>query len=429
MISTIFHSFSSARNLTVWLLAFGLIADSAVLVHARRYLPGTYSGVVVFDRWDSCRLLVNHFELNISDTQKELLRKHAGKCIKIHADDIDEFSSNSPLVNSFKYLGPVPKINRRGIQTDLSRLELSTHMDFSDDGQTCFIISATNQSPQPNTLFSFGFGFKIIRENGNAEQTKEASDGKSLVIIGGQTFEILERVPRLKGEGMTKGLAYRWNTDEAFALPHSFILGPNETRIIKLEFELPDGRYDFLSCYGGNSFTEQCVISNQTFFDVNGGNFESDEISGAFGYRLGAPFNIPDAVLEVKHKNGLHEYRIKPAVGLNSFDTYSIRITPKTKKIFNITATARRETSDSVSQVHKGLSDLLERKYGFLELILSSEPYPEVPVGRSDGTRDVCLVLDSSRQTVRMVFEDRLLHVQAKKEALELKLVESVEAD
>jgi len=409
-------------KISVWISILCLAAFNSLQIHAARVLPGKYSGMVVFDRWDNCYLLVNHFQLYISDSQKESLRKYAGKGAEILATDVYQPSSTRPArVNSFQYLGPASKGRHPRGSSNLRDLNLSTHMDFTENGHNIFFITAHNQASTPLTLFSNELGLTLLRKKELPTQGSP-SDGESFVLLSGHSFEFPgERIPRISGAGMTYGINYKWHMEAAHALPHSFELAPYETRTLKLTFDLPDGHYDFLSCYGSFASTERCVASNLTSFDIKDGNCRNDRIQGAFGYRLGARFDVSDAKLVVNQENGLHEYRIQPFVHLQGADIYSLKITPKTMRIFQIQAISRCKTTIETKQRLRDWTKLLEQKYGLLELILTPGRHTGFPMGRLDGTRHTALIEHPPGQTVIILVEDQRLHVEAKQEALSLK--------
>lgn len=411
-----------SEKTSVWISILCLVVFNSLQIHAARVLPGKYSGMVVFDRWDNCYLLVNHFQLYISDSQKEALRKYAGEGAEILAKDVYQPSSTRPArINSFQYLGPASKGKHPRSSSNLRGLKLSTHMDFTENGHNIFFITAQNQVSVPLTLFSNELGLTLLRKKELPTQGAP-SDGNSFVLLGGHSFEFPgERIPRLSGAGMTYGINYKWHMEAAHALPHSFELAPNETRTLKLTFDLPDGHYDFLSCYGSFGSTERCVASNLTSFDIKEGKYRNDRIQGAFGYRLGARFDVSDAKLVVNQENGLQEYRIQPFVHLQGADIYSLKITPKTMRIFQIQAISRCKTTIETKQRLSDWTKLLERQYGLLEPILTPGRHTGFPMGRLDGTRHTILIAHPPSQTVTILVEDQRLHVEAKQEALSLK--------
>jgi hypothetical protein len=73
--------------LTLILLTVGF----ALLAHAGLRGPGKYSGVVVFDRWDTCFLLSGPYITYISDNVKNELRPYAGKAMQV---DVRRFSAH-----------------------------------------------------------------------------------------------------------------------------------------------------------------------------------------------------------------------------------------------------------------------------------------------------------------------------------------------
>src|SRR5262252_6280352 len=94
--------------------------------------PGKYSGVVVFDRWDTCFLLSGPYITYISDNVKNGLRRYAGKAMQV--DALDVFQPRNPgdaLVRKYKVIGPAPLTDH---PPDLEGLELIAQSDFGKSG-------------------------------------------------------------------------------------------------------------------------------------------------------------------------------------------------------------------------------------------------------------------------------------------------------
>src|SRR5215472_16176797 len=71
--------------------------------------PGKYSGIVIFDHWDTCYLYSGNYLMYISDGKKEILRPFQGKSIEIDAEEVFQpINPGDGLITRFKIVGPAP---------------------------------------------------------------------------------------------------------------------------------------------------------------------------------------------------------------------------------------------------------------------------------------------------------------------------------
>jgi hypothetical protein len=76
--------FSKFASQALCVLILAILADElATPAHAGLRGPGKYSGVVVFDRWDTCFLLSGSYITYISSKLKNELRPYQGKAMQI----------------------------------------------------------------------------------------------------------------------------------------------------------------------------------------------------------------------------------------------------------------------------------------------------------------------------------------------------------
>lgn len=233
--------------------------------------PGKYCGVVIFDRWDGCTLYSGIYVMYISEKVKEGLRQHVGKPVQIDAKDV--YQPGNPgdgRIGKFEYLGAAPE-NRNSAK--LERLRLKSSVKVGDAGQTIASITIENSGKNPVRLFSQELALTLLMK-----RKTYVSDGPSFALVTRQSFEIGSSTPRWEGRGISAGTPYSWTIGKGNALPHDFTLAPKEKKQIDIQFDLPDGQYDFLCGYGGGVHESRCLSSNLVAFDVEDGKAKVVEI-------------------------------------------------------------------------------------------------------------------------------------------------------
>ena len=83
-------------------LIFAFVGSSFAGIRA----PGKYSGVVVFDRWDTCYLYSGIYLMYVSQKTKEGLRQYEGKSVEIDAKEVLQIiNSGDGLIGKYEFLG------------------------------------------------------------------------------------------------------------------------------------------------------------------------------------------------------------------------------------------------------------------------------------------------------------------------------------
>ncbi len=248
-------------------LGLGIMIVSSLACEAGERLPGKYCGVVVFDRWDGCTLYSGIYVMYVSEKVKESLRLYAGKAIQIDAKEV--YQPNNPgdgRIGRFEYLGTAPP-ERNWVQAEGIRLESSVKV--RDDGKPVASIIVENAGKDSVKLFSQELALTLLMKRNISERDWSVSDGPSFALITRQSFEIGGSEPRWEGKGeVAAGKPYAWTIGKENAPPHDFTLGPKEKKRIDVQFDLPDGQYDFLCGYGGGVHGNKGLASNLSAFDV-----------------------------------------------------------------------------------------------------------------------------------------------------------------
>ncbi len=408
---------------TKCLFAFLIFALCLQSNAGMRHMPGKYSGVVVFDRWDNAYFLSSFSQFYISESIKEAFRKYSGKNIQIFAEEITQHSSTrSGRINQFKYIGRTPGHMRPYVRTHLNALYLQSYLEVTESGKAQLVLSIENTKRPTVEVFSSELGFLILKQKQDGTHSNDASDGTSTVILGGHGFrDSAHQLPRTAGKGMTYETPYQWTIGAEHALPRSFYLKYGEKRLVKMNLKLTDGAYDFLFRYGGYYFNERCVPSNWTAFDVKDGHIVSQEISGGLGFQLGEKLDGAEFKLMNVDENGLKTYRVNSNLNGKFFDAINIKTSPISKRIWAIQGLSFNSDAEETVQQFSQLTGLLQDHFGNLELHASDRQFSPGMASFTVGARKIQLgCQDTLGHILQISYEDSELHIEAKKEALHL---------
>ena len=263
-----------------WLLAvvaLGLMVLCS-LCSADIRSPGKYSGVVVFDRWDGCTLCNGLSIMYVSEKVKEQLRPYAGQDVIIDAKEVYQpINPGDGLIRKLEYLGRPDKAKSGDVDTRDLRFHAS--MKTGKDGKPAITITIENTGKKLIRVISEELALTLLANRDKPGGTWGPFDGPSFVVTSSQSLGYADgdhpEKTRWKGRGTFNSRNFAWSLGEENALPHVFKLEPGEKRKIVVQWDLPDGEYDFLCGYRGVGRAKitghQCVVSNLTAFDVKDG--------------------------------------------------------------------------------------------------------------------------------------------------------------
>lgn len=231
--------------------------------------PGKYCGVVVFDRWGGCTLYSGIYVMYIAEAAKSQLRSYSGQAVEIDAKEVSQpINPGDGLIKRFEVLGPAPEGRRSWVKRE--GISLTTSVRIQADGKPVATITIENTNGAAVKLLSQELALTLLMKRGDGERWS-VSDGPSFALITRQSFEVGSSEPRWKDNGVEAGKPYAWSIGRDHALPHDFMLGSKERKVIEVSFDLPDGQYDFLCGYGGGVHEDKCIASNLSAFDVENG--------------------------------------------------------------------------------------------------------------------------------------------------------------
>ncbi|MBL8183032.1 MAG: hypothetical protein JNL64_15645 [Blastocatellia bacterium] len=244
--------------------------------------PGKYSGIVVFDRWDTCYLYSSAYVMYISEKKKESLRQYAGKSIQIDATEVFQpINPGDGLIKEFKYLGEAEATERT---PDVDGLRIVLGQDVYGKNFVRFTIEIENQSQNP-TEFDVSdiaptvFGLK------DEEDPFRPSDGKSEARITRCNFGSGCGFPNLTfgPEGQLTADSYsirlqrytpiRWEKSR---------LAPKAKLQLRFTARVAKGEYEMVVGYGGGVHSGKGIVSNKLLFrtDITGTVRQDRDILG-----------------------------------------------------------------------------------------------------------------------------------------------------
>ena len=235
-----------------------LLVSTAVPFHAGIRGRGKYSGVVIFDRWDTCFLLSGPYVTYISKSVKEGLRPYAGQAVQVNATDVYQpFNPGDALIRQYTLVGLAPESKYVPVQGLSFRIRPAF-----ETGIPSFIVDIRNVGDRTIWVRTDEIGITVL---GARRSTVSPSNGLSEAI--------LTRSSLLSHSGS------EWGTDGRVLHAHYTIEGlsvladrvqlvPHSSFQVKLTFDISPGEYQILLGYGGGVHETASLASNAISFTV-----------------------------------------------------------------------------------------------------------------------------------------------------------------
>ena len=235
-----------------------LLVSAAVPLHSGIRGRGKYSGVVIFDRWDTCFLLSGPYVTYISNSVKEGLRPYVGQAVQVDATDV--YQPDNPgdaLIRQYTLVGLAPESK----YLPLGGLSLRVRPAF-DKGIPSFIVDIRNGGDRAIWVRTDQIGITVL---GARKSTVSPSDGfseailtrSSLLFHGGREW------------GIDGGVLHVYYTIAGQSVLLDRVqLMPQSSFQVKLTFDISPGEYQFLFGYGGGVHETASLASNAISFTV-----------------------------------------------------------------------------------------------------------------------------------------------------------------
>ncbi len=232
--------------------------------------PGKYSGVVIFDRWDTCYLYSGIYIMYVSSKVKERLRKYEGKSVEIYASEVFQpINPGDGLIRKFKFLNVA-----KTYPTGLDQLSFTVEPHFQDNGPQTLVLGIENRGASALAVSSLTLAPTLFGPVNN--KYFSPSDGKSDAW--------LTRLP-LKYPAFVKEIGFGPRTDKTHPirrasvveyylnveqeLPDQILIPAGAKKTIAMSFKLPPGQYDFLYGYASGVHEVKSYASNLLAFSVD----------------------------------------------------------------------------------------------------------------------------------------------------------------
>jgi hypothetical protein len=243
-----------------------LLSASLSLVHAGMRPNGKYSGVVIFDRWDTCLLLSGNYIMYISESTKEKLRPYAGEAVQIDATKVSQpVNPGDGLVLQYTLLGPAPEDPEGSI---LNTIDLEAVSAVAERNRPDFDVTLRNAGDDPATIHPGIIGPTLLGLT--TDMPFAASAGKSVAW-----FTRIDLGPNLPRNSQQRWTIEGHTTVSSFSIDPScrwtdnFQLAPGQSAKCRIHFDVPAGEYQFLFGYGGGVHEFASEASNAISFDVD----------------------------------------------------------------------------------------------------------------------------------------------------------------
>jgi len=242
---------------SVWFTTLPLLLVLALTTPLRSGMrgPGKYSGVVVFDRWDTCFLLSGPYVTYISSAAKEALRPYTGMAVQIEATRVFQpVNPGDAIIREYKIIGSAPE--SKLVRNVAMRLDPAFH-----DGIPAFRISFRNTGNADVWLRADEVGIAVMGEKRNPESP---SNGRSEAVI----TRVNLASGSSGGEWVADGHAYHayYKREYPSPLPVPVRIAPQSVFEAGMTLDISPGEYQVVIGYGGGVHEEESIASNTVSF-------------------------------------------------------------------------------------------------------------------------------------------------------------------
>jgi hypothetical protein len=257
--------------------ALAIILLSAAAVFAGIRGPGKYSGIVLFDRWDTCYIYSGIYLMYVSDKTKEGLRNYEGRPVEIYAKEVFQpINPGDARIGKFDLLS---LLDSKPEPQELKGLKLTAEPEFEPGRRPRFALAFENQSGQDIKIATSSVAPTLFGEK-DEDDLFSPSDGKSTALItrcelksaSGCYKESSETLTKPDGQETIETVRYAFDIGGDKGVPDILLVRAGQTERVLISLDVPPGTYDFLFGYGGGVHESRGLASNIISFQtIEGG--------------------------------------------------------------------------------------------------------------------------------------------------------------
>jgi hypothetical protein len=260
--------------------SLAIILLSAVAALAGIRGPGKYSGVVVFDRWDTCYIYDGVFLMYVAEKEKGRLRKYEGRHVEVYAKEVVQpMNPGDGRITKFDLLsssGQRPHAARR------KDLWITAEPLFEPGRKPRFALAVENRGGADVKVSQSSITPTLLGEKDEYDDFSP-SDGKSEARItrcgldNAKDFYEERSVTSTKPDGQKTTLTkrYAFEVEDGGGLPAELLVPAGQTLRVVVALEVPPGIYDFLFGCDIGIRENRRVVSNVVSFQVGDDGFTS----------------------------------------------------------------------------------------------------------------------------------------------------------
>jgi hypothetical protein len=230
--------------------------------------PGKYSGVVIYDQWDTCYIYAGPYLMYITDKKKEKLRKYEGTAVIVDAKEVFQpINPGDGLITEFE-------VDQK--LSEFPELKLTATPEFETKKGITFELEIENLSGKTIVFETSDIAPTLFGEKG-PDDLFSPSDGRSMAHITRCNLDSARQwisiksftVTNAEGETVSsKTFSISTNTD-ASSLQHFLKLNAGEKQRFSILLDIPSGKYDFLFGYNKGVHEGITLVSNKVSFSVS----------------------------------------------------------------------------------------------------------------------------------------------------------------
>jgi hypothetical protein len=213
--------------------------------------PGKYSGIVFFDRWDTCYIYDGSYLMYVSEKAKERLRKYEGRRVEVYAKEVVQpVNPGDGRILKFDLLSSSAAKKRGPRYKDLW---LTAEPLFEPGRKPRFTLAVENRGVADVKVAQSSIAPTLLGEKDDSDDFSP-SDGKSearitrvgMDLAKGFYKERAVTVTMPDGRETTLTTRFAFEVEDAPSLPAELLVPAGQTVRVVISLDVPPGTYDFL---------------------------------------------------------------------------------------------------------------------------------------------------------------------------------------